>query len=216
MGTLLSNTQDAGVVDEVEDAKLEAVVDKVNEETKETLQAVLNDTEPVIEAVFEDIKQKTETVLVTGVEVIFENVEVVYIPAEYIHKLEMRGIRKDKYSIQQSNTTSMRNMLVVKWFDLTVHQYGDTKEIIERCSLYSDDQDMYDGYTRLFQSRDITGVEVHFSNGDSETYTVNYSEGEHYSDPNDYQQNTPVISKDVPNGVNVCVASPNGHKVYGK
>lgn len=146
--------------------------------------------------------------LVAGICVIFENCEFVYIPTKFIHNLEVRGVSRNKYLSGYDGDLSVRDMTVSNYVNFTVEEYGDTSEILEESMLFSDRYNPYDGYGRLYRSQDITSIEYIYKDGTKEQMYIDYSEEVALSDPNRYQINKPVISKDVARGVNIKIASP--------
>lgn len=160
------------------------------------------------------MKKEIELGLLAGISVGFENVESVYVPVEFLHKVDVRGIKVNKYyDNNYTGESSMRELTVSDYVDITVKEYGDTEEILRESSLFSTYGDEYNGYMRLYRSQDITSIQYIFKDGTMEDIYVDYSDEDMYYDPNNYQVNTPIISKDVPNGVNVRIVNPkNLHK----
>lgn len=146
--------------------------------------------------------------LVEGICVVFENCEFVYIPSKYLHNLEVKGVSRNKYLSGYGEDIRVNDMTVSNYVNFTVEEYGDTSEILEESMLFSDKYNPYDGYGRLYRSQDITSIEYIYKDGTKEQMYIDYSEEEALSDPNRYQINKPVISKDVARGVNIKIASP--------
>ena len=145
--------------------------------------------------------------LVEGIEVIFENCEVIYIPEKYIETIDVRYVKKWLYL--SGSEGEIGELIVSKYVNLTVHEYGDTEEILQIGMLFADEYDPYDGYARLKRSKDITGIGFVYKDGTSETISVDYSMDDNYYDPNQYQVVTPLITKEVPRGVNIIIARPD-------
>lgn len=142
-----------------------------------------------------------------GMRVGFENCECVYVPSEFIHNLDVSCVRKNKYLSGFNGDCEMRDITVAMYVNVVVTEYGDTPDILEKCTLYSDEYDTYDGYTRLCDSGDITSLEFIYKDGTVQDVYVNYSLSMG-SEPNANQKNTPIISRDVPRGLGIRIASP--------
>ena len=155
-----------------------------------------------------------KTELVEGIVVVFENCEFVYIPSEYIRNLEVKGVSRNKHLSWYGEDLSVQDMTVSNYVNFTVEEYGDTSEILEKSMLFSDSYNPYDGYGRLYHSKDITSIEYIYKDGTKEQMYIDYSEEVALSDPNQYQINKPVISKDVARGINIKIASPASLQKY--
>ena len=152
--------------------------------------------------------------LVEGICVVFENCEFVYIPSKYLHNLEVKGVSRNKYLSGYDGDLSVRDMTVSNYVNFTVEEYGDTSEILEESMLFTDKYNPYDGYGRLYRSQDITSIEYIYLDGTKEQMYIDYSDEDALSDPNQYQINKPVISKDISRGVNIRIANPENIKKY--
>lgn len=152
--------------------------------------------------------------LVEGIVVVFENCEFVYIPTRFIHNLKVKGVSRNKYLSGYGEDMSMKDMTVSNYVNFTVEEFGDTPNIIKQSMLFADKNNQYDGYGRLYRSQDITSVEYIYKDGNKEQLYIDYSHEEALSDPNQYQMNKPVISKEVSRGVNIRIANPENIKKY--
>lgn len=156
---------------------------------------------------------------VTGIVVVFENVESVYIPAEHLNLLEVKGISEslslDLHYVD-SDMGLLRRMTVCDSVEMVVKEFADTEEILKKGNIYSQSSDLYSGYMRVYDSQDITSIEYNFKDGSKEDIYVDYASGENYYDPNINQINTPVLTKEVPNGVHVRIADPKTIKAIGQ
>ena len=156
------------------------------------------------------MKTEIELGLLEGICIGFENVEAVYVPATYIHELEVIGIKTNKYLQQSFNEedSTVRELVVSDWVDMTIKEYGDTAETLEKGSVFSHTGDEYTSYMRLVDSQDIVAVTYIYKDGTKKDVYVDYTDDDMYYDPNKNQENTRIISKDVPNGVHIRIASP--------
>lgn len=141
---------------------------------------------------------------VTGIEVVFENVEVIYIPEAYLHKLEVKGINRTLYL--DKDYKSVRKTVNADWVDFVVREYEDTAELLEASCNFAPDE--YSCYKRVMESQDIVCISCHLKDGSKEEIYVDYQEDGWYYAPNENQSNRPIISEDVSSGVHIRIASP--------
>lgn len=155
--------------------------------------------------------------LLEGLQFVLENCEVVYIPIQYIHKLDVRGVEKQMFLWADDDGAEMASMKLSRYVNITIKEFGDTPEIIKESFLFSDGEDAYEsynGYQRICRSGDIVSIEYRYTDGTCENIYVDYSDDVDVSHNNRYQTTRRVISKHVSKGVNICIAREESKAKY--